>query len=287
MNGLIKRSLSGIVYIAIIVAGILCGSMAYACLLLLLCITSAIEFSRLMSGQNATTPLTATLDVIGATSMTAGFIAANLLNASSIAWCFLTIYVLYLIARLVVQLYLPRLNAIRSLACSFLGQIYIALPLSLMTLLYSRCGTPHLVLAMFIMIWLNDTGAFVVGSLMGRHKLFPRISPKKSWEGFWGGVVLAITTGILSGAWFSDYFNITGTWKLAGAGAVVALFATWGDLVESLIKRTLGVKDSGNLIPGHGGILDRIDSLLLVAPAMVAYLVIVEYIVPITINYLF
>ena len=129
MKGLIKRSLSGIVYVAIIVAGILCGNMAFSCLLFLLGITATIEFSGLMSTQKDTTRLTTSLDVIGTITMIAGFIAANLLNTSSIAWCFLTIYILYLIARLVSQLYLPRLNAIHSLAYSFLGQIYIALPL--------------------------------------------------------------------------------------------------------------------------------------------------------------
>lgn len=283
MNGLIKRTLSGIVYIAIIVAGILCGNVAFTGLLLLLGITATIEFSKLMK---ASTPLTMALDVAGTITLIAGFSATNLVWVSSWAWCFFTVYLLYLIARLVTQLYLPKLDAIRSLASSFFGQLYIALPISLMTLLYGRIGTPHLVLAMFIMIWLNDTGAFVVGSMIGRHRLFPRISPKKSWEGFWGGVAFAIGAGILFGTCFSQYFNV-GLWQLVGAGVVTALFATWGDLVESLIKRTLGVKDSGNLIPGHGGILDRIDSLLLVVPAMVAYIVITEYIIPALASYIF
>lgn len=287
MNGLVKRSLSGIVYIAIIIAGILCGFMAYSCLLFLLGIAATIEFSGLMTGRKASTALTVSLDVAGTIFMISGFIGANLLYSSAATWCFTTLYILYLIARMVVQLYLPGLDAIRSLACSFMSQIYIALPISLMTLLYAKCGTPHLVLGMFIMIWLNDTGAFIVGSAIGRHRLFPRISPKKSWEGFWGGVLFSIAAGILFGTCFHSYFNELGTLQLAIAGAVVALFATWGDLVESLIKRTLGVKDSGNLIPGHGGILDRIDSLLLVAPAMVAYIVATEYIIPVITNCIF
>ncbi len=287
MNGIIKRSISGIVYIAIIIAGILCGTSAYSSLLLLLGITAAIEFSRLLAGQKASTALTTALDVAGTIFMISGFIAANLIGSPSIAWCFATLYILYLVARLVCQLYLPALDAIRSLGYSFFSQIYIALPISLMTLLYSRCGTPHLVLGIFIMIWLNDTGAFIVGSAIGRHRLFPRISPKKSWEGFWGGVVFAIAAGILFGTCFQHFFSGLDTIQLAVAGAVVAAFATWGDLVESLIKRTLGVKDSGNIIPGHGGILDRIDSLLLVAPAMVAYIVIIEYIIPVITNLIF
>lgn len=279
MNGLIKRSLSGIVYIAIIIAGILCGDKAYSCLLLLLGITATIEFSHLMAGQKSATPLTTTLDVTGSIILIAGFISYFLMGSVLAAWCCTALYALYLIVRLVTQLYLPKINALHSMASSFFGQIYIALPISLMTLLYDRLGTPHLVLGMFIMIWLNDTGAFVVGSTMGKRRLFPRISPKKSWEGFWGGVVFAIAAGILFGTCFHPYFNELSALQLAGAGAVTALFATWGDLVESLIKRTLGVKDSGNLIPGHGGILDRIDSLLLVVPSMCVYLIILEYII--------
>ena len=125
---------------------------------------------------------------------------------------------------------------------------------------------------MFIMIWLNDTGAFCVGSMIGKHKLFPRISPNKSWEGFFGGVVFAIASAFVFKYGFPQYFDNISIGGLCGLGVVVSAFATWGDLVESLIKRTLGVKDSGTLLPGHGGILDRIDSLLLVVPASLLYL---------------
>ena len=137
---------------------------------------------------------------------------------------------------------------------------------------YTLPDGKHLLLAMFIMIWLNDTGAFCVGSLIGKHKLIPRVSPKKSWEGFIGGMVFAIASGFVFKFGFPQYFESISLSGLCGLGAVVGAFATWGDLVESLIKRTLGVKDSGNILPGHGGILDRIDSLLLVVPASVLYL---------------
>jgi phosphatidate cytidylyltransferase len=117
------------------------------------------------------------------------------------------------------------------------------------------------------MIWLNDTGAYCVGSLLGKHRLCERLSPKKSWEGFFGGLVFCIAAGIVASYILSDsiYSFMIITISL---GVVVCVFATVGDLFESLIKRTLHVKDSGNLIPGHGGILDRIDSLLFVAPAV-------------------
>ena len=128
---------------------------------------------------------------------------------------------------------------------------------------------------MFMFIWLYDTGAYCVGMLLGRHRLFERISPKKSWEGVIGGVLACIAGAYITHVWFDEFFQSPGLSVWLGMSVVVAVFATMGDLVESLIKRTVGVKDSGNILPGHGGILDRIDSLLLVAPAVLIYLLLV------------
>lgn len=170
------------------------------------------------------------------------------------------------------QLYNQESSPLTNLAYSYMGQMYVALPIGLMSMYYTLPNGMHLLLAVFIMIWLNDTGAFCVGSLLGKHKLYPRISPKKSWEGFFGGVAFVIASAFVFKYCFHLYFTNISLCGLIGLGAVVAAFATWGDLIESLIKRTLGVKDSGTLLPGHGGILDRIDSLLLVIPATLLYL---------------
>jgi phosphatidate cytidylyltransferase len=155
--------------------------------------------------------------------------------------------------------------------------MYIALPFSLINVL-AFTSTPDgrvmfntiLPLSVFIFLWTNDTGAYCVGSLLGRHKLFPRISPGKSWEGSVGGALF-----VLAAAWAISYFldgAILTTIQWLGLGLVVAVFGTWGDLVESLFKRTLGIKDSGNILPGHGGMLDRFDSSLIAIPAAVVYL---------------
>jgi len=185
---------------------------------------------------------------------------------------FFTVYLLYLIIRLVLQLYSQESSPLTNLAYSYMGQMYIALPLGLMSMYYTLPDGKPLLMAMFVMIWLNDTGAFLVGSAIGKHKLFPRISPNKSWEGFMGGVIFSIASAFIFKYCFPIHFENISIYSLCGMGAVVGAFATWGDLVESLIKRTLGVKDSGKLLPGHGGILDRIDSLLLVIPASLLYL---------------
>ena len=128
--------------------------------------------------------------------------------------------------------------------------------------------TPLFIMAIFIFVWLDDTGAYLVGSLIGKHKLFERISPKKSWEGFFGGLILSLASS-QAFAWFAPEIN---RMNWLGLAATVVLFGTWGDLIESLLKRTLGVKDSGNVLPGHGGMLDRFDSVMLAVPTSYIYI---------------
>lgn len=182
----------------------------------------------------------------------------------------------YIVARCIIQLYRPKQHAMHSLERSLFSLTYIALPIAMLNSIIEMSSARTL-LAIFCFIWINDTGAFLAGVTLGRHKMFPRISPKKSWEGLIGGIVLCIVAAFASHYWCNDFFMAPqiGTW--IGLSIVVSLAATFGDLTESLLKRTMGVKDSGKLIPGHGGILDRIDSLLLVAPATLIYLALVIY----------
>ena len=184
------------------------------------------------------------------------------------------LYLVYLMYTWIQELYGKRPQPIRNWGYILLGQVYIALPLALLTLVGFRGGSyePALLLGLFISIWLNDTGAYLVGSRVGKRKLFPRISPKKSWEGFWGGIVFAMVGGFV----LSRFSAALTTAEWIAFGAVIALFSTWGDLTESLIKRTIEVKDSGKMLPGHGGILDRFDSVLLACPAAVLFLELLE-----------
>ena len=171
-------------------------------------------------------------------------------------------------------------------AYSMMSQMYIALPFSCLSVL-AFCGTPDgvaynflLPLSIFIFLWLNDSGAYCTGSLIGKHKLFPRVSPGKSWEGCIGGAAFVVLAAILL-SWIDSNHVLeslgameTGltTPEWIGLGIVVVVFGTLGDLVESLFKRTLGIKDSGNILPGHGGMLDRFDSSLMALPASVIYI---------------
>ena len=129
-------------------------------------------------------------------------------------------------------------------------------------------------LSVFVFLWVNDSGAYCDGSLLGKHKLFPRISPGKTWEGSIGGGILVIIVAAIIG-YLANNGAETHTLSMVGwigLGLVVVVFGTWGDLVESLFKRTLGVKDSGSILPGHGGMMDRFDSSLMAIPAAVVYL---------------
>ncbi len=186
-------------------------------------------------------------------------------------------YLVTVVYLLISELYAKQEDPINNWAYTMLSQMYIALPFSLLNVL-AFTATPNgqisfntlLPLSIFVFLWVNDTGAYCVGSLLGRHKLFPRISPGKSWEGCIGGAVFVLVVAYIISYYIDN--GILSTLQWLGLGLVVVVFGTWGDLVESLFKRTLGIKDSGNILPGHGGMLDRFDSSLLAIPAAVVYL---------------
>ena len=197
-------------------------------------------------------------------------------------------YLLTIIYLFVSELYTKNKNAVHDLSYTMLGQMYVALPLSMINVLAFRTATDGnihfyylLPLSVFIFLWTSDTGAYCVGSLFGKHKLFPRISPAKSWEGSIGGGTLVLFAACLVSILDQSYGNLSGlnTLQWLGLGLVVTVFGTWGDLVESLIKRTLGIKDSGTILPGHGGMLDRFDSSLLAIPASAVYIYTIQTLV--------
>ena len=199
-------------------------------------------------------------------------------------------YLLTIVYLFISELYLKQNNPINDWAYTMLGQMYIALPFAMLNVVAFEMSNDGqtvtydmlLPLSIFVFLWTNDTGAYCSGSLFGKHKLFPRISPAKSWEGSIGGGILVIIVAAAIGYYANQgvaeeniRLSIVG-WM--GLGIIVAIFGTWGDLVESLFKRTLGIKDSGNILPGHGGMLDRFDSSLLAIPAAVIYLYTIQLI---------
>ncbi len=274
---LIKRIFSGVIYIALIVTAILLldnSPVVYLVVFPLLIVLGIGELITMAKDDATQSWLVNIIDMLGGV----GIFVALYLHYEGATIQSRSLWLLpiaaYLLLRTIVQLYRPQQNAVHSLERSFLSLGYVALPVAMLNGIMSITA-PRLLLGVFIFIWLYDTGAYCVGMLLGRHRLFERISPKKSWEGVIGGILLSVAGAYVTHRWFDEFFQVPDFTIWMGLSVVVAVFATFGDLVESLIKRTVGVKDSGHILPGHGGILDRIDSLLLVAPAVLIYLMLI------------
>ena len=272
MNNFIKRTLTGIIFVGVLLGGIFYNVYSFAALFCIITGLALWEFYGLLKHYEKAT-LHRVISTLGGMYL----FFACFLKASGLADNFTFLpYVLFLMYIFIHELYTKAANPINNWAFTLLAQIYCAGSFSLLNFIAVHPGTsthepfytPLFILAIFVFVWLNDTGAFLVGSAFGKRKLFERISPKKSWEGFWGGLVIVL---IASQA-FAWYAPEIGRLHWLGLAAVIVLFATWGDLTESLLKRTLGVKDSGNVLPGHGGILDRFDSVLMASPAAYCYL---------------
>lgn len=271
LPNIVVRALAGAVFVGLLVGGILMNEYTFVAVFTLLTGLILYEFYGLIA-KSAKVSVSRIFNVAGGILLFVGAFVHQSISGPQSILAFVP-YILYLLILFIRELYLKRENPIQSLAYSLLGQIYIALPLALSTCLTFDYGRYNFVyiLAVLVFIWVNDTFAYLTGMMFGKHRLFERISPKKSWEGFIGGAIFAMAS-----SWFFYHFlwytHALSLFAWIGLAAVVVIFGTWGDLIESLLKRTLGVKDSGNMIPGHGGILDRFDSTILAIPAAVIYL---------------
>lgn len=277
MMNLIKRIFSGVIYIALIVAAILLldnSPVMYLLVFPLLIVLGISEMVTMAKDDATQSWLVNIIDMLGGVGLFVAFYMHYEGETMQSRALWLLPIAFYLILRTIAQLYRPQQNAVHSLERSFFALGYVALPVALLNCVMSITA-PRLLLGIFMFIWLYDTGAYCFGMLFGRHRLFERVSPKKSWEGVIGGIVACLAGAWVTHNWFDEFFQVPDLTTWIGLSLVVAVFATFGDLVESLIKRTVGVKDSGNILPGHGGILDRIDSLLLVAPAVLIYLMLI------------
>ncbi|GAB6982286.1 phosphatidate cytidylyltransferase [Prevotella dentasini] len=276
-KNLITRAITGVLFVAIMVAGFL---QPHYMVVLFAIITGMTlwEYTGLVSDIPGVRVNRFISTVAGVYFFVA--VAGNRLGFVE-GFSIFVPYILTIVYLLVSELYLKNEQPVSNWAYTMLGQMYIALPFSLINVLAFQVSEHGqltidmlLPLSIFIFLWTNDTGAYCSGSLLGRHKLFPRVSPGKSWEGSIGGGILVLAVAALIGYLTSQSstphsLNIP---EWMGLGLVVAVFGTWGDLIESLFKRTLGIKDSGSILPGHGGMLDRFDSSLLAIPAAVVYL---------------
>ena len=276
-KNLIIRAITGVFYVAIMVCGFL-DPQAMILLFALITGMTIWEFTGLINAKHGVT----TNQFISTIAGVYFFLAVagwriGLVNNFIV----FVPYLLTIIYLFISELYFKNQDAINDWAYTMLSQMYIALPFAMINIVAfetNEDGSVHFVtllpLSIFVFLWINDTGAYCSGSLFGKHKLFPRISPAKSWEGsIGGGIFVLIAAGILGYyANFGELQHSLNILEWMGLGLIVVFFGTWGDLVESLFKRTLGIKDSGNILPGHGGMLDRFDSSLMAIPAAVVYL---------------
>lgn len=283
MKNLIVRSITGVFFVTAVVT---CFFRPEAMIFLFALVTGLTiwEFTGIVNNlENVTVNrLVSTVAGVYFFLAMAGFCAGMVPSSAFIP------YLLTVVWLFVSELYTRAVNPIDNWAYTMLSQMYIALPLSMINVLAFQTADGMVMynrllpLSIFIFLWTNDSGAYCCGSLLGKHKLFPRVSPGKSWEGSVGGGILVLVVAAAIAVFGSGEDSGTSMVELLrwmGLGLVVVVFGTLGDLVESLFKRTIGIKDSGNILPGHGGMLDRFDSTLMAVPAAVVYLYTFEMIV--------
>lgn len=274
MKNLIQRTLTGIIFVAVIIVSVLGGSALFTGIFNIILIFTLYEFYGLMR-KKGFSPQTVPGIVAGSVLFLTMYKVADGFSPALLLVNIFTVSIVFFI-----ELYRKKENPLMNIMITVGGIIYVALPFSALHFIgyYPAEGVVmeynwYLLLGFFVILWSNDTGAYVVGSLIGKNRLFPRISPKKSWEGSIGGGLFALGVGYL-------FYTLSGFGTMyiwAVLAVTVVIFGTLGDLVESLIKRDLGVKDSGSILPGHGGFLDRFDAVLGAAPMVVVAIYLLSY----------
>lgn len=285
MNNFLKRTVTAIMFGAVMVFGLLNGTSAFI-LLLVLTVGTAIEFQHILNADGGLVSVKLLWPAL--LSLLAFLFVCSLSLLWNPSFCNGTGLPLVLSASILaiaiplfmlLELFRRKEAPVLNMAVGMMPMMYIALPFALIYLMGCRFGTSTdsaycgiLPLALFIFIWCNDVGAYCVGCTLGRHRLFERVSPKKSWEGSVGGAVLTVIVAAVCAVTMPDILGFLPVWVWMVTAIITVVAGTFGDLTESLIKRHLGIKDSGNILPGHGGLLDRFDSTLMAAPAVAAFL---------------
>ena len=265
MNNFSKRALTGIAFVATLLGSTYYSPISFCILFLIITILGVWEFYTLSEkAHNQPQKLMGT--ITGAMLfLSSYFVSMGLVNSR-----FLLLNIPFIFLIFIFELYSKAQHPFQNIAFTLLGIIYVALPFSLLNFIVTCTSTySHQILfGCFFILWSCDTGAYLAGSAFGKNKLFVRVSPGKSWEGSIGGAMISYTVAYIISRWYTDiHLN---NWLIIAT--ILIVIGTLGDLVESLFKRSINVKDSGNLLPGHGGILDRFDSLIMATPFIFTYL---------------
>ena len=276
MKNFIQRAITGLIFVVTLIGCIVGNYLSFGVLFCIISAMATAEFCHLMNQQKGV-KINRNICVLGSVAL---FLSFFYYGINPVQTGIFIPYLIIIIYLMVSELYLKKENPLNNWAYAMLSQVYIALPFSLLNVLafqsdetISATSYQYIFpLSIFAFNWINDTGAYCTGMLFGKHPLFKRISPKKSWEGSIGGGVFCIAASFA----FAHFFPFMSIGEWIGLALTIVVFGTWGDLSESLMKRQLGIKDSGTILPGHGGILDRFDSAILAIPAAVVYLYILS-----------
>ncbi|HLG34427.1 MAG TPA: phosphatidate cytidylyltransferase [Bacteroidia bacterium] len=262
MKELAKRSLTGIVFIAVVIGSVLYGKYSFAALFFIVNLLALLEFYSLMQHHQMPVQKYSGI-IIGSLLYLNFFFMIDALDYFDLLIFFPALFLVVFS----VELFLNRPHPFTNIAHTLTGLVYITVPL-IMFMAIPFNVTPfhsyqsYILIGYFAILWTSDTFAYLIGTWLGKHRLFERISPKKSWEGVIGGLVFALIAAYILSIYFTRF--TAGQWMLIAL--VIVVTGVIGDLVESMFKRSIQVKDTGHLLPGHGGILDRFDALLFSAP---------------------
>ncbi|MEN8119910.1 MAG: phosphatidate cytidylyltransferase [Bacteroidota bacterium] len=270
-NNFTIRVLTAIVFSVLLIGGTLWHPISFFVIFLTVVVLGLLEFYKLVKVAHIEPQFILGI-LLGIVIYTGNFLFAN----SLVDFKIFLIIIPILTAIMIIELYREKENPFSNIAFTIFGASYISIPFAILSWFvfnqaFPKPYYPMILIGFFFLIWANDSGAYIVGSLIGRNKLFERISPKKTWEGFIGGGAFSLLA-----AWIISFFVKEISlidWFIVAL--ITFVFGTFGDLIESLLKRMVKVKDSGHILPGHGGILDRFDSIIVAAPMVFIYLMII------------
>lgn len=266
MNNFWQRLITGAVFVLVLSLTILQGVIASSALFFLAALIGTAEYLNILDkGKKASPSKFMTFLCVSVVHVLFFLVATDLAEVKVLLAAVPVLFI-----QVLVELFRDKADGFNRIALAVFGTIWVGLPFALLPFIGTIGGTytGWIVLGFFFLLWINDTGAYLSGRSLGKHKLAPKISPGKTIEGFIGGVILALVL-----AYFLP--EITGqltVMRWTVIALIIAVFSNAGDLVESMLKRSCGVKDSGKILPGHGGILDRFDGILLAVPVILAYL---------------